>query len=256
MDGSVTLVGFGTGVGSLHASKLTSSHVLKCTRYIKGVIWSPTEPILAAASADGTVIVAKVSNLQDTSHVSVDVLQTLHLAGTPESICFSGDGSKLICFIRDTPYLSYFDLENQFELTKINLNRGSGATVGGFEDHVSFAVMDMAVSPNGKFIALATDTSRNIVIDAVTGKQIRNLYGHTNDAFSNPKIAWSSNGQYIFGNTQEDGSCCVWDVASSTIVKRLDGHLSPIRGLSSSRLSDTLVTTSFDKQTKVWLMPM
>lgn len=253
MDGTVMLIGYGSGVGGLQASVLTLSTQVKCTKYIKGLAWSPTGPILAAASADGTIVVTKVSNLQQSGHVTVEVVQQLNLSGIPESICFSGDGTKLICYIRDTPYLSYFDLENQFELTKINLNKGSG---GGFEEHVSYAVMDMAISPNGKFLALATDTSRNIVIDAVTGKQIRNLYGHTNDGFSNPRIAWSSNGQYVFGNTQEDGSVCVWDVASSSIVKRLEGHTSPVRGLCSSHLSNTLVTTSFDKQTKIWLTPM
>jgi WD40 repeat protein len=256
MDGSVMLVAYQSGVGGLVAVMLNPSMELKCTRYIKGLVWSPSGPILAAASADGTVMVLKVVNLQDSGTVEVEIVQRLHLSGTPESICFSADGSKLMCYIRDTPYLARFDLENDFEMTKVNLNRGSGAAVGGFEDHVSFAVMDMAVSPNGKYIAMATDTSRNIVIDAITGKQIRNLYGHANDGFSNPKIAWSRSGQYIFGNTQEDGSCCVWDVASSSIVKRLGGHASPIRGIFSSHLSDTLVTTSFDKQTKIWLVPM
>lgn len=250
------LVAYQSGVGGLAAVMLKPSMELKCTRYIKGLVWSPSGPILAAASADGTVMVLKVFNLQDSGTVEVEIVQRLHLSGTPESICFSADGSKLMCYIRDTPYLARFDLENDFEMTKVNLNRGSGAAVGGFEDHVSFAVMDMAVSPNGKYIAMATDTSRNIVIDAITGKQIRNLYGHANDGFSNPKIAWSRSGQYIFGNTQEDGSCCVWDVASASIVKRLGGHASPIRGIFSSHLSDTLITTSFDKQTKIWLVPM
>jgi WD40 repeat protein len=258
MDGSVILIGYGTGLDGLSASVLKPSIELKCIKYVKGLAWSPSAPILAIASADGIVVVAQVSNLQDSGHVKVEVLDKLHLSGTIESICFSGDGTNLICYTRETPYLSYFNLEKGFEQTKINLNKGGGggAAAGGFEEHVSFAVMDIAVSPNGKFLALATDTSRNIVIDAVTGKHIRNLYGHTNDGFSNPKIAWSCNGQYVLGNTQEDGSVCVWDVASASIVKRLVGHTNPIRGLFSSRLSDTLVTTSFDKQTKIWLTPM
>jgi len=80
--------------------------------------------------------------------------------------------------------------------------------------------------------------------------------GHTNDGFSNPKIGWTYNGQYVIGNTQEDGSACIWDVASSSIVKRLEGHTNPIRDIFSSKLSDTLVTVSFDKQTKIWVTPM
>mmetsp|Transcript_32004 Transcript_32004/g.52867 ORF Transcript_32004/g.52867 Transcript_32004/m.52867 type:complete len:440 (+) Transcript_32004:102-1421(+) len=257
MDGSIVLVGFGSGIGGvgLQATVLTPTIELKCTKYIKGLAWSPTAPILAAASADGTVVVLQVdvasSSNNNNNTVDVKVLRKLFLGGAaPESICFAGS-NNLVCYTRDTPYLSFFDLANDFQQTKINLNAANAT--GGFEEHVSFAVMDMAVSPNGKHLALATDTSRNIIIDAVTGKQLRNLYGHTNDSFSNPKIGWSSNGQYVFGNTQEGGALVVWDVASAEITTRLEGHKNPIRSLWSSPTSDTVVTTSFDKQTIVWL---
>jgi WD40 repeat protein len=144
--------------------------------------------------------------------------------------------------------LSQFSLANDFEQIKINLN--AGVPGGGFEDHVSFAVMDIAVK--GKYLALATDASRNIILED-GGNQVRSLYGHQNDGFSQPKLGFSNNGQYILGNTQEDSSICVWDIASATIVKRLEGHGQPVRALYSSPHSETLVTTSFDKTTKIWL---
>lgn len=80
--------------------------------------------------------------------------------------------------------------------------------------------------------------------------------GHMNNDFSQPKIGWSYNGQYLFGNTQDESCLCVWDIASSSIVKRLDDHTNPIRALYSSPRSDTLVTTSFDKTTKIWMTPV
>jgi WD40 repeat protein len=81
------------------------------------------------------------------------------------------------------------------------------------------------------------------------------LYGHQNDSYSQPKIAWSNNGQYLYGNTQEETAICVWDIASSSIVDRLQGHTNVIRDMFSSTLTDTLVTTSFDKKTQFWLAP-
>jgi WD40 repeat protein len=256
MDGSIILIGWGTACG-LMANLLIPSTDLKRAKYIKAMAWCPTAPILAAASADGVVGLMNVSNLQDDGTITVERMEQLNLNGTVESLCFTEDGSKLICYTRGTPFLSYFDLEDNMKHTKINLN-SSGVGTAAFQDHVSFAVMDMAVSPNGgKFLALATDTSRNIVIDIVTGKQLRNLYGHKNDGYSIPKICWSCNGQYIMGNTQEDGSICVWDVASAEIVKKLDPpHAMPVRDLFSSKLGDTLVTTAFDKQTKLWMTPL
>ena len=120
------------------------------------------------------------------------------------------------------------------------------------DQHVSFAVMDMAVSPNGKYLACATDASRNLILEIDTGLHVRNLYGHENDAYSNPKIAWSCNNQYILGNTQQEGAICVWDIASTQMVQKIVEHGQTIRDLYSSSTTDTLVTTSFDKQTKLW----
>ena len=178
MDGSIRLACYSAGFGGLTGKLLKTSSELKHAKYVKAVVWSPTSPVLATASADGTVTLSKVSNLsEEDGTVTVDTFETLHMSGTVESLCFSLDGKSLICYTRDTPYLSFFDLDDGCKQTKVNLNRTGGAAVGGFEDHVSFAVMDMAVSPNGKYIALATDTSRNIVVDASNGKQIRNLYG-------------------------------------------------------------------------------
>ena len=85
-------------------------------------------------------------------------------------------------------------------------------------------------------------------------------YGHKNDGFSVPKIAWSNNGQYLLGNTQDDCSICVWDIASGNIVKKLDdkmgGHTGQVREIFSSPTSDTVATASFDKTAKIWLPKM
>jgi len=167
MDGSVQVIMYSAVGQGLEVKpvQVTTKH----TKYVKDMAWCPTAPILATASADGNVIISKAQ--QET----METVTTLHLTGTVECLCFSRDGKTLFCYARDTPYLSCFNLESNFEQTKLNLNR-SGAN-GGFEDHVSFAVMDMAVSPDGKYLALATDASRNIVMDIASGKQVRNLYG-------------------------------------------------------------------------------
>lgn len=262
MDGSVCIAHYETTSGCLQATSMATE--ARHQKYVRAVAWAPTRPLLATSSADGSVLVFKVEKklalLNDEEEESteppltIQLLQSLHFSGSVETICFSND--KLICYARGTPYLSYFDLDEDFNQTKINLNKASDSATGGFEDHVSFAVMDMVCRDN-KYLACATDTSRNIILELSTGKQIRNLYGHQNDLYSQPKIAWSANGQYIYGNTQEESCVCVWDIASSQIVERLQGgHAHPIRALYSSPTSDTLVTTSFDKKTKLWFAPI
>jgi len=233
--------------------------LLKHTKYVRSVAWSPCQPMFATASADGAVHVYKLRRERcdvDLSMKLAGVEQfSLHLPGSVESMCFTDQ--YLLCYARGTPYLSYFDLNQNFALQKINLNTNhdnpAATKGGGFDEHVSFALMDLRPFGDGsKYVAAATDANRNIVLDVKSGKQVRNLYGHKNDGYSQPKLAWSRNGQYIFGNSQDDRSLMVWDIASSQIVDKFETHTSPIRDLYSSSNSDTVVTTAYDKQTKLW----
>lgn len=248
MDGSVHVVFIETHSGV--EVKEVAQGTIKHSKYVRSVAWSPNENLLASSSADGCVQVHRVvwNGLDDNIHL--ERVETLNLSSIVEALCFHKD--FLVCYVRGTPFLSYFNIAKDFELTKHNLNQGPGNA--GFADHVSFCVMDMA--PYGDYIALATDTSRNMILDFATGKQIRNLYGHQNDGFSQPKIAWSQNGKYLYGNTQDESTLVVWDIASATIVDRLKGHGNNVRDLFSSKLTDTVVTTSFDKKTHIWLTPM
>lgn len=157
-------------------------------------------------------------------------------------------------------------------------NLSTAAGTGCFDEHVSFAVLSIQASPNGgKYLALATDMSRNIIIETGTDRIVRNLYGHKNDGFSNPKVAWSSNGsvriiikllclfssllapltscllQYLYGNSQDENCIFVWDIASSSLVRKLNGHTGLVRDIYSSPNSDTVATVSFDRTAKVWL---
>lgn len=82
------------------------------------------------------------------------------------------------------------------------------------------------------------------------------LSGHKNDGFSNPKIAWSKSGMYLFGNSQEDTDIYVWEIAGSSIVKKLDkAHTGQVRDLYASAVDDTLVSISYDKTVKIWTVP-
>jgi hypothetical protein len=250
MDGTVHVIFYDVVDARLQAHEVAAG-TIKHGKYVKAIAWSPSENIVASASADGCVQVHKlVWNLMDAASATLEKVQTLHLPGPVESLCFQRD--HLCCYARGTPHLTYFDLNDNFALQKINLNQGPGNA--GFDEHVSFAVMDMAT--HGDYLALATDTSRNIVLDWRTGRPLRNLYGHKNDGYSQPKVEFSRNGQYLYGNDQEESVVCVWDIASSAIVDRLEGHSSCVRDMYSSNFTDTLVTTSFDKKTQFWLAPM
>jgi WD40 repeat protein len=184
MDGSVQLVRYGRGVGGVEgrmgAQALvvsSTNNAIKHGKYVRCMEWAPSSPILASAAADGTVYLNKIKSMdEDTGIVEMETVQTLHLSGAVESLCFLDDHT-LCAYVRGTPHLSYFDLNDGCKPSKLCIN--SGGSSGGFEDHVSFTIMDMSPSPigGGKFLAAATDNSRNIIFDSRTAKHVRNLYG-------------------------------------------------------------------------------
>lgn len=213
MDGSVLLAYSGSDLESSKSGKdrillpdksCVSNGInengIKHGKYVKSVCWSPSSNVVASASADGTIQLTRIGsseilNAENFSgRISMEVVQSVHFDSPVEAMCFLNSGDTLCCYVRGTSYLTYFDLKDAFKQTKYSLNGGSAGT-GCFDDHVSFAILSIQPSPKGgKYLALATDMSRNIIMQTGTDRIIRNLYGHKNDGFSNPKIAWSGNG--------------------------------------------------------------
>jgi WD40 repeat protein len=110
MDGSLHLVNYSTLTGEgIQASMQSVAAEFKHKKYVRAVAWSPTEPILATCSADGSVQVFKVERAgMDGEESQLTKIDSLHLGGGVESLCFVKD--KLVCYARNTPYLSFFDL--------------------------------------------------------------------------------------------------------------------------------------------------
>ena len=178
MDGSVRLAYCGmewNAPTTLGKERLLKPHedsagndtFIKHTRYVKTLCWSPSEPILASASADGMVQLTRVGDVNfDCMTAPIEVVKSMHFDGAVEAMCYLNNGFTLCCYIRGMLYLSYFDLRDGYKLSKISLNGGTVGT-GGFDKHVSFAVLALPPSPCGKYITLATDTSRNIIIGSL-----------------------------------------------------------------------------------------
>jgi len=281
MDGRVHLVGysisFGGVVDAWKVQALTSEEnnadggdttngndggCLKHTKHVKSLAWSKLDNnlVLATSDANGNVTVYRVGpapitqdGQQCTKTVIIQKIVQRNLKGAIEALCFVKGGTELCLYERDTSYLSYLKLDGTDDVARHSLN---GAIVGKFDEHVSFAVMHLALSPCGKYVCAATDASRNIILRVGTSHIVKDLYGHRNDAFSQPRIAWSRDGKYVFGNSQEDG-IVVWDISGANIVLRLDkkkgGHEGTVRDIFSSRAGDTLVSVSYDRTAKVWL---
>eukprot|EP00282_Hemiselmis_andersenii_P030509 CAMPEP_0169467070 /NCGR_PEP_ID=MMETSP1042-20121227/22125_1 /TAXON_ID=464988 /ORGANISM="Hemiselmis andersenii, Strain CCMP1180" /LENGTH=366 /DNA_ID=CAMNT_0009580205 /DNA_START=42 /DNA_END=1137 /DNA_ORIENTATION=- len=191
------------------AEKLTvSSHAAP----ILSVAWSPTDPhILVSSDMNGSVLVtdahsgAQLGQFKDhhkyahraawspngrsfatcghDRKVSVYtreeggegfvLARQREMVTLPEAICFLDDGVTLVVSCRDDNYFHYLDTGDGTEM-KVNMN-----ALG--DDHVSFTVLDMVLSPNGKMLLASTDRSRLILFVVGTCHQLRNYYGAVND---------------------------------------------------------------------------
>ena len=149
MDGTVHLIGYGygyqTSTGStrrVHAwtLKVVSGEKIKFSKYVKSLAFAPNSGLLASSSADGTVQLTRVTlvNAEDgdedmdgadantdegqSKKAKVELVNSLHLTGAVETVCFVNDGRTLCLYERETSYLSYFDLKDDFKMTKYSLN--------------------------------------------------------------------------------------------------------------------------------------
>jgi hypothetical protein len=247
MDGSVHVVQYTTAGGGLrNVAQATAS--LYHAKFCKNILWC--NDLLVSAAADGDVHLYRVTASGPLDNVPVIGLKhwkSLHLGAAVECTCMYR--SKLILYTRGTSYLTVVDLTaDDLVRSKMSLNEG---VAGGFSDHVSFAVLDMAV--HDKYLACATDANRHIVIDVEKEVIVRNLYGHDADGYSTPKLTWSSSGQYIYCNTQHASAMVVYEVASGKIMEQIEEpHTRPIKDLCSAASTNLLVTTSFDRQACIW----
>ena len=157
MDATVHLIGYKQQVGRIQAWKLNIHRssgsgddelfMKYHTKYVKSIDWAPGG-VLASSSADGTVHISKISltfggdgdgdgtmdidgleNGSECTKVNVETIKSLHLKGAVEAVCFVGGGDTLCIYERDTCYLSYFDLKEDFKMSKFSLNGGKYVVV-------------------------------------------------------------------------------------------------------------------------------
>eukprot|EP00055_Hartaetosiga_balthica_P000349 m.136296 g.136296 ORF g.136296 m.136296 type:complete len:447 (-) comp10588_c0_seq1:852-2192(-) len=119
------------------------------------------------------------------------------------------------------------------------------------DDFVSFSARDLSVSHNGKYLLVATDKDRVLLISRAARCLVKVFYGASNDEYSNPRCCWDSTGNYVFATSQTN-EVIVWEARTQRMVTKLEGHTAAIRDMHFSNKNNVLVTASFDKTIKVW----
>jgi COMPASS component SWD3 len=262
------------GASATEAERLTIVHSFQDhTKYTVAVKWSHCGCFFASASHDKTVGIYKRQGEDAAEGGAVGggvftKVQTFYFNGCVEALVFlpygmswgsgdsridasTSDGAPAACTVmvsvRDDNYFHFIDSRTMTK-TRANMNDHG-------DDHVSYTVMDLALSPNGKYVLAATDKHRHIIFRPGTSDKLHSFYGHTADSFSQPRVAWDPTGLYIFSNSQKDGLIYVWEVASEKVVAKLAGHGATVRGLdcvANASQEAVIATASYDKCICVW----
>lgn len=103
-------------------------------------------------------------------------------------------------------------------------------------------------SPDGKTIVAACDNNVAIIWNAINGKFINSLKGHTKYVLS---AFYSSNGKKIV-TASWDSTAKIWDSKKNKLLTNLVGHKDHILMAVFSPDNNKVVTASMDKLAKVW----
>ena len=108
-------------------------------------------------------------------------------------------------------------------------------------------VRDTTYSPDGQYIATASDDNKILLWDTKTGTSIREFRGH--DA-SVQSVGFSPDGKFLI-TSSNDETARIWDVHAGTVIRSLR-HPDRVNCAVFSPDGRTVVTGSADKNARIW----
>ena len=219
----------------------------------------PTTPLLLSTGHDQSVCISKLSDQ------GIDLIRRIPFLTTVNDITFLSQHNSLIVALKDSPCLRSIDLVallnrepgQEDEATvmskcemKISLNENG-------DTHVSSSVKFLSISPDGRFLGAATDSSRVLVLrigQSGHDWRLRSLFisQTSKEQFHTPSLAWHYCSNYLYVSSGVGGAVEVIHLGSGRSCGQISAHKVNVRDLIYDLKRKALLTCSFDKTVKIW----
>jgi WD40 repeat protein len=161
---------------------------------------------------------------------------------TNNDAVFTSDVSFKVAFLTDGKTIVTADAKGKLMLWKF------AKPSGGPYDVSKSAVNDLAVSPDGKTLAVACDDKTVKVWDLEKNEVKHTLTGHTEPVLC---VSFSKDGKYL-ASGGKDHDVKLWDAANGKELATGRGHVNNVTCVAFSPNGKGLVTGGADKEIHLW----
>jgi WD40 repeat protein len=190
---------------------------------------------LWAFSADARILASASDDLAIWDASSGAILTSIPQPTWVTALCFHPDAS-FIATGYDDGAIGYWDAPGHHAV---------------FEKNLAFhkkAISAVAISPNGKTLAAASEDKTISLWDLATGKYIGNLAGHTDRV---PALVWHPSGKFLV-SAGWDATARIWDAATLQPVILFNSHATQVNAIAFSRDGRWLASADSASTIHVW----
>ncbi|MDF5706824.1 MAG: trypsin-like peptidase domain-containing protein [Nostoc sp. S4] len=136
----------------------------------------------------------------------------------------------------------------KFVLAKTLIGHSTKVIKSGYYSDIEGAVNSVAISPDGKTLASASQDKTIKIWNLITGQEISTLKGHSGSVNS---VAISPDGRTL-ASASQDKTIKIWNLDTGQEISTLKGHSGSVNSVAISPDGRTLASGSDDKTIKIW----